>query len=271
MYRGGVESERLQEVSNERSLIRIILIEDLCNPIRGRGIVSNRSVAQHILAPEDTASLVPPFIKKSSFNLNASAMQSHRNFFRLPYLVMSIRLVSHALVIAVWGQRHLVTMIVSTDNIRARHRLVIAAGLLHLQSSSSCVVSISLALGLGVPQSPFVTLVVRVAASGTTADGEEPEQSCPPREGYGQPTRHQRVVAQVQFDVVVFEDFVERTDEDGEQNGGGQDCGDCEEGADEGEDPRDETAPAGEEGEYADHDGYQSRPKTVLGHVSIRG
>lgn len=71
-------------------------------------------------------------------------------------------------------------------------------------------------------------------------------------------------MAEGKLDTVVFEGFIEGAHEDGEEDGGGQDRGYVEEGGYEAENPGEQTAPAGEDGEDADDEGGEGRPEGDL-------
>jgi hypothetical protein len=83
-------------------------------------------------------------------------------------------------------QRHLI--IVVRTGIRTRDTLI-GASLLHLQAPPATTreISISLSLGLGVPETAFVGFVVRVAPAGTAAYATEPEEERAPGECYCEP------------------------------------------------------------------------------------
>lgn len=113
--------------------------------------------------------------------------------------------------------------------VRRRNALVATspetASLLDLQASATSVG----VFGLGIPETTLVASVMRVRASRAAADAEHPEQRRGPGEGDGQPGDGEGLVAKGELDAVIFEGFVECADEDREEDGGGQNCGDVEE------------------------------------------
>lgn len=176
--------------------------------------------------------------KKKTTDLSfAPIFQSNRSS-PLPasLLLLPIRLISSILAIRaairlrglilrrllrVIPQRHPVA-----PNIRALNTLVSGAGFAQAHDGASA--GVLAALGLGVPQAAFVVFVVRVAAAGAAADGEEPEERGDDGEGGGDPGDGEGTRADFHFDVVGVEEGVE-----GAGEGGEEDCG-CE-GGEEGE------------------------------------
>lgn len=74
--------------------------------------------------------------------------------------------------------------------------------------------------------------MVRVVAAGTAADGEQPEEGCDDGEGGCDPGDREGAGAEVDLDVVRFEQGVECAGERGEEDRGGEggkegeECGD---------------------------------------------
>lgn len=116
---------------------------------------------------------------------------------------------------------------VATD-VRALYALVASAGLAQAHDRAPATLVVG-ALWSCVPQTAFVRLVVRVAAAGAAADGEEPEEGRDDGESGCDPGDCEGAGADVYLDVVRIEESVEGTGEGGEEN-----CG-CE-GGEEGED-----------------------------------
>lgn len=141
---------------------------------------------------------------------------------RLSTAVRLRRLVCGRL-LRVISERHPVT----TD-IRALNSLVAGACLAQAHDRAPATLVVC-ALGPCVPKTAFVRLVVRVAATGAAADGEEPEEGRDDGEGGCDPGDCEGPGADVYFDVVRVEEGVE-----GAGEGGEEDCG-CE-GSEEGED-----------------------------------
>lgn len=98
-------------------------------------------------------------------------------------------------------QRHVVTILTC---VRRSNALVSTTSLLNLEAALRAVVSISLTLGLSVPESALVAAVVWVAAAGAAAGGEEPEERGAPRESHAEPADSQSVMAEFELDAVVF-------------------------------------------------------------------
>lgn len=78
------------------------------------------------------------------------------------------------------------------------------------QTHDRAPASVFATLGLGAPKAAFaVVLVMRVAAAGAAADGEEPEESCDDGEGCCDPGDCEGAGADVDFDVVRVKEGVE--------------------------------------------------------------
>lgn len=112
-------------------------------------------------------------------------------------------------------------------NVWALDALVTRAGLSEAHDGTPPVT----ALGFCIPESTLVRLVMRVAAAGAAADGEEPEEGRDDREGSGDPGDGERASADRDLDVVWVEKGVQRAGQCGEEDRGceggeeGEDCG----------------------------------------------
>lgn len=152
-------------------------------------------------------------------------------------LGMPVRLITSTLLViaerrglGVVVQWHLIVMIVMRSKVRRSNTLVPASSLFDLGAATARIEIVSLTLWLRTPQTALVAAVVWVAAAGATADAEEPERSAGDAESHAEPIDDHDVLAQLQFDSVVFQGFVESFDEDGEEDGAGEDGAEGEEG-----------------------------------------
>ena len=101
----------------------------------------------------------------------------------------------------------------------------VSSGLLDTHTTASAVVTIALTLGFGIPESPLVAAMMRVAASGAAADAEKPEECGSPREDDAEPCDVERVCAENDVDVIVVEYTFQGADHRAEQSCAHSYCG----------------------------------------------
>lgn len=96
---------------------------------------------------------------------------------------------------------------------------------------------------LGAPFPAVIITFDAVAATGTAARAEQPEQSGGPGEKHGQPGDDEHVMAEGTVDVVILESLVESSGECGVEDGDGQGEGEDKDAADRGDDGRGQATP----------------------------